>query len=95
MSRWIFDTGATTHVTNNDRYLFNTRPTDRVITVADGTDYPVQCEGELILKSICGAILTLKSVLYVPEAKNVLSGSRLVQGKGHRVEIDNWYTVSM
>ena len=62
---------------------------DRVITVADGTDYPVQCEGELILKSICGAVLTLNSVLYVPEAKNVLSGSRLVQGKGHRVEIDS------
>jgi hypothetical protein len=53
-----------------------------------GTEYPVQCEGELILKSICGSILTLNLVLYAPEAKNVLSGSRLVQGKGHRVEID-------
>jgi hypothetical protein len=88
--RWIFDTGAMTHVTNNNRYMYNTRPTDSVITVADGTEYAVQCEGELILKSICGAVLTLKSVLYVPEAKNVLSGSRLVlvQGKGHRVEIE-------
>jgi hypothetical protein len=45
--------------------------------------------GGLVIKSICGAVLTLYSVLSVPEAKNVLSGSRLVQGKGHCVEIDN------
>ena len=87
--RWIFDTGATTHVTNNDRYMFNLRKSDRTITVADGTQYPVLSEGELAIKSICGAVLTLKAVCFVPEAKNVLSGSRLVQGKGHRVEIDS------
>ena len=86
---WIFDTGATTHVTNNDRYMFNIHASERTITVADGTQYPVQSEGELAIKSICGAVLTLKAVCFVPEAKNVLSGSRLVQGKGHRVEIDS------
>ena len=34
---WIFDTGATTHVTNNDRYMFNIRALEHTITVADGT----------------------------------------------------------
>jgi hypothetical protein len=53
-----------------------------------GTEYAVQCERELIIMSICGAVLTLNSELHVPEAKNVLSGSPLVQGKGHCVEID-------
>jgi hypothetical protein len=71
----------------NTRYMFNTRPTDRVIKVANGSEYAVQFKGELIIKSICGAVLALNSVLYVPEAKTVLSGSRLVQGKGHRVEM--------
>ena len=62
---WIFDTGATTHVTNNDRYMFNIRASERTITVADGTQYPVQSEGELAIKSICGAVLTLKAVCFV------------------------------
>jgi hypothetical protein len=58
--------------------------------VADGTEYAVQqCKGELVIKSICGAVLSLNSVLYLPKAKNVLSGSRLVQGEGHCEETDN------
>jgi hypothetical protein len=59
--RWVFDTGATAHITNNDRYMYNLRPTKQTIT--DGTVYPVQSEGEVVLHSICGAILTLKGVL--------------------------------
>jgi hypothetical protein len=69
--------------------MFNTRPTDRVISVADGTENTVQCKGELVIKILCGAVFTLNSLLYLTEAKNVLSGSPLVQHKGHRVEIDN------
>jgi NAD(P)H-flavin reductase len=45
-----------------------------------------------VLKRICGAVLTLKSILYILEAKNVLSGSCLVEDKGHRVEIDSFGT---
>jgi hypothetical protein len=36
------------------------------IMIADGTVYSVQSEGEVVLRSICGAIRTLKGVLYVP-----------------------------
>jgi hypothetical protein len=43
--RWVFDTGAT----NNDRYMYNLRPKKQTITVADGTVYPVQSEGEVVL----------------------------------------------
>jgi hypothetical protein len=46
-------------------------------------------EGEVVLRSIGGAILTLKRVLYVPTAKNILSGSKIVQNPEHRVEIDS------
>jgi hypothetical protein len=81
--RRVFDTGATAHITNN------LRPTKQSITVADGTVYPVQSEGKVVLGSICGAILTLKGVLYVPTAKNILSGSKIVQNTEHRVGIDS------
>jgi hypothetical protein len=61
--RWVFDTGATAHITNNDRYMYNLRPTKQTITVADGTVCPVKCKGEVVLRSICGAKLTLKGFL--------------------------------
>jgi hypothetical protein len=87
--RWVFDTGATAHITNNDRYMYNLRPTKQTITVADSTVYPVQSKVEVVLRSICRAILTLKGVLYVPTAKNILSGRKIVQNPEHRVEIDS------
>jgi hypothetical protein len=40
----------------------------------------------VVLQSICGAILTLKGVLYVHTAKNILSGSKNLE---QRVEIDS------
>jgi hypothetical protein len=87
--RWVFDTGATAHITNNNRYMYNLRPTKQTISVANSTVYPVQSEGEVVLRSICGAIPTLKGVLYVPTAKNLLSSSKIVQNPKHRVEIDS------
>jgi hypothetical protein len=87
--RWVFDTGAKAHITNNNRYMYSLRPKKQTITVADGTVYPVQSKGEVVLRSICGAILTLKGVLHIPTAKNVLSGSKIVQNPKHRVERDS------
>jgi hypothetical protein len=67
--------------------MYNLRPTKQTITVADGTVYPLQSEGEVVLHSTYGAILTLKGVLYTPTAKNILSGHKIVQNPKHRVEI--------
>jgi hypothetical protein len=61
--RWVFDTGAMAHIMNNDRYMYNLCPMKQTITVADGTVYPVQSKGKVVLRSICGAILTLKGDL--------------------------------
>jgi hypothetical protein len=69
--------------------MYNLRPTKQTITVAGSTVYPVQSKGEVVLRSICGAILTLKGVLYVPTAQTILSGSNIVQNPEHRVEIDS------
>jgi hypothetical protein len=35
------------------------------------------------------SILTLKGILYIPTAKTILSGSKIVQNPEHRVEIDS------
>jgi hypothetical protein len=69
--------------------MYNLRPNKQTITVADGTVDPVQSEGEVVLRSICGAILTLKGVLYVPTTKNIISGSKIVENPEHRVVIDS------
>jgi hypothetical protein len=39
--RWVFDTGATAHITNNDRYMYKLRSTKQTITVADGRRYSI------------------------------------------------------
>jgi hypothetical protein len=57
--------------------------------VADSTVYPVQSEGEVVLRQFRGAILTLKGVLYTPTDKNILNGSKIVQSPEHQVEIDS------
>jgi hypothetical protein len=41
------------------------------------------------MKYMGGNILTLKGALYVPTAKNILSGSKIVQNPEHSVEIDS------
>jgi hypothetical protein len=82
-----FDTGATAHIMHNDMYMYNLRPMKQTITAA--TVYPVQSKGDVILRSICGAILVLKGVLYIPTANNIISGSKIVQNPEHRVEIDS------
>jgi hypothetical protein len=49
----------------------------------------VQRKGEVVLRSICFAILKLKGAQYVPTTKNILRGSRIVQNPEHHVEIDS------
>jgi hypothetical protein len=58
-------------------------PYVQMVNVVNGTVYPVQSKGEVVLWSICGAILTLNGVMYIPTAKNVLSGRKIVQIPEH------------
>jgi hypothetical protein len=60
------------HITNNDWYMYTIRPTKKTITVTNSTVYQVQNKGEVVLRSIRGAVLTLNGVLYLPTAKNIL-----------------------
>jgi hypothetical protein len=50
--QWVYDTDAMAHITNNNRYMYNICPMKRTITVADGTVYLVQSEGEVLLPYI-------------------------------------------
>jgi hypothetical protein len=67
-------------------------PTKQTITVADSTVYPVQSKVEVVIWSICGDILTLKGVMYLPTAKNIPSDSKIVPNPEHQVEIESVQT---
>ena len=67
---WIADSGASSHLTNNDAGLTNVScPTDEVIQVASGQEMRVEKKGMLMLMFEQKGIkreMVLKDVKYVP-----------------------------
>ena len=45
--------------------------------------------GDLILRSSKGPVLILRDVMYVPKARNIISGSRLAGNKTHTMHLDD------
>ena len=86
---WLFDTGASVHVTPSDRFLFNQRNCRTKVKVAEGTLVESYKQGDLLLRSHCGAQVKLTDVLVIPSfAKNIISGSKLVKGNNQQVQIN-------
>jgi hypothetical protein len=52
---WLFDSGATKHVTPNKHLLLNTSPCNRVIKLANGGQVVAKLVGDVLLKSTCGS----------------------------------------
>jgi hypothetical protein len=76
---WLFDTGATVHVTPNKHLLFNTSICCREIKVANGRHVRAQLVGDLLLKSECVNYLYLQGVLFSPMFnKNIISAPQLM-----------------
>ena len=85
---WLFDTGATVHVTPNDSLLFNLQVCNVNISVAQGTIVVAQKRGDIKIKGQGGTTLILTDVLHVPSfTTNIISGSRLVNKSGCVVKI--------
>jgi hypothetical protein len=57
---WLFDSGATVHVTPNKHLLLNTLPCNRLIKVANVGHMVASLIGDVLLKSTCGSYLMLK-----------------------------------
>ena len=70
-NEWIGDTGATHHIINNSKGLYNIRKDDDEVKIVDGSVVKIKLIGDLNLKvknrdqQICN--LTLKYVSYIPE----------------------------
>ena len=85
---WLFDTGATVHVTPNEFLLFNVQECAVKISVAQGTVVVARKQGDIKIKGSGGTTLILTDVLYVPTfTTNIISGSRLVNKSGCMVKI--------
>jgi hypothetical protein len=85
---WLFDTGASVHVTPSDKFLFNPQFKRVTVRVAEGTVVQSPKQGDLLLQSNCGAQLRLTGVLVIPSfTKNIISGSKLVQNNSQEIKI--------
>ncbi|CAN0246884.1 unnamed protein product, partial [Scytosiphon promiscuus] len=74
---WIFDSGASGHVTPNADHLTNFRQCQRFLRVASGSLLPIEGHGDLIVdfQSVQGVVrVVLSNVAYVPRLNyNLLS----------------------
>jgi hypothetical protein len=52
-----------------------------------GKRYYAECTGDVILRNQQGTLLVLREVLYIPDAQNIISGTRLVNCKSHTVQL--------
>jgi hypothetical protein len=73
---WLFDSGASVHVTPNKKILLNARRVNRNIRVLDGSWVMATRTGVVLLKSTCRSVLYLKDILYsCTFDKNIISAS--------------------
>jgi hypothetical protein len=85
---WLFDTGATVHVTPNDESLTDVIFKTQTVRVAEGSTVESHKFGNLILHSKCGGSMKLTGVLHVPRfRKHIISGSKLMLNKKYKVEL--------
>ena len=77
---WLFDSGATVHMTTDPKYMEEMEPTDKEVTVGNGNTIKATSKGNLTLKHPQGHMLKLSNVLYVPKFnRNILSMGRILK----------------
>lgn len=87
---WYFDSGATMHMTMNQRMLVNQTPSNGTVTAADGVGMKVKAVGmsSFVTADGNGTNLPVHNVQLIPElTANLLSVSQIVK-KGHTVTFD-------
>jgi hypothetical protein len=83
---WLFDTGATVHVTPNKHFLFNTSICCREIKLANGRHVWAHQVGDVLLRSECSNYLYLQGVLYSPAFnKNIISAPQHMQSQDYTI----------
>jgi hypothetical protein len=85
---WLFDSGASVHVTLNKNLLLNARPVNRDIRVEDGSWVMATMTG----RSTCGSVLYLKDILYSSTFdKNITSASQLMANGNYTITMKRNY----
>jgi hypothetical protein len=89
---WLFDTGATVHITPCKRLLFHTSNCYREIKVANGKYVRSYQVGDILLRSECGNFLVLQGVLCSPAFnKNIISAPQWIKNQDYIIIIKDNY----
>ena len=87
-SDWLFDTGASSHMTSNSGMLSTIHPSNSRIVVGNGADLAVQCAGTTFLPN-ASSPLRLNNVLVSPALiNNLISVRSLTRDNSVSVEFD-------
>jgi hypothetical protein len=87
---WLFDTGATVHITPCKHLLFNTSNCYREIKVTNGKYVQLYLVGDILLWSECGSYLVLQGVLYsLAFNKNIIRAPQLMKNQDYIIK-DNY-----
>ena len=72
---WLADSGATAHITNTEKYIFNKVQNRSVMVLGTGKETKAIATGDVIIRhSRTGQLIKLKDVLLVPYSKqNIMS----------------------
>jgi hypothetical protein len=89
---WLFDTGATVHITPFKHLLFNTSNCYKEIKVVNGEYVRSYLAGDILLRSECENFLVLQGVLYSPAFnKNIISAPQLMKNQDYIIIMKDNY----
>ena len=89
---WVGDTGATSHMTNNDEGMFNCRASDSKVYIGDGKGLDIKKQGDLHVSTRVDGKwteFTMKNVLYVPELNTSLFSITQAIQNGYKLNSEN------
>ncbi|XP_071680245.1 uncharacterized protein [Lolium perenne] len=88
---WVMDSGATSHMTNDEGNILFSAPlsTPHFVTVGNGSSVPISSSGYTSFRSPSGQIFKLNHVLLVPHLiRNLLSIRKFTRDNSCSVEFD-------
>ena len=85
--KWLGDSGASSHVCNDMKYMGKSTPSEDKVTIGDSSTVKAEARGMAHLKTTEGQMVDLEDTLYIPEFdRNIISLGRFAL-KGHRIEM--------
>lgn len=87
---WLGDTGATTHICNDERFVTGyMQPTHRTLVTANQSVVPVHLEGPVQVEVNDGTKFVLSNCMFVPGMRNNIISLAALALEGHTVQMTN------